>query len=160
MNQGLIAGFRNKLNEVISLETHEQSLYNLPVEHIYYLGEELAPLWQNFNLNHSNQLKELFSEDEIKKISTLLIRSIQILSNYKEALLYFHKVVHEKIREQELFLNFSLFEPGDLDAISNEFTSKKNIIVDAIELLSSEKTAASLCKNYNEINLGNKLLSL
>lgn len=160
MNQGHIAGFRNKINEIISLEIAEESLYTLSVEQIYQLAEELAPLWQNYNIHNETQLKELFSSEEIKHTGRIMMKSIQILNDYKEALLYFHKVVQEKIREEEAFLSFPLFDSGDLESIYNEFTSKKNNILESIELLSSEKTASSLCKNYNEISLGDKLLSL
>jgi hypothetical protein len=158
MENNKINVLENKINELTGKELHFQDklLNTLTVHHILIIAEEIALEWQSLiRSEHLDQNKK-----EIQQITSFFLQAFHLRNLFLEAKSRFVNITLGHIRSKEDDLGFSLLKDQELSEITEELTSTKQNIKDAIDLLSNERVADSLCLNYNEMNLHNKLIEL
>lgn len=148
----------NKINELIKKETNfnPAELYTLNVEQILVLAEELLPEWHGIIKTEEPDQKD----SEVQRITNFFMKAFELRNLYVEASSFFRNITLSHIKEKGDDLGFNLVEDNELSEIVNDLMNPKNNIQESIEVLHNPKVAASLCKNFNEIHLQEKITSI
>lgn len=134
------------------------NLINLEVKDIKLIKNEIAPNWISQIKN--DDMIEFKHTQEIQQISNLMIRFIQMGNEIEEAISIFKNKIKRQIFESNTKYSFSIITDEEFNDIANVFLDENQKFHGYIEILTNPRVPNLLCKEFSQVQLKNKLLTI
>lgn len=144
--------------DFIQLIENSNNLINLDVKDIKLIKNQIASNW--ISQMKSQEMDEFKNQENIQEMSNLMIKFIQMGNEIEEAVSIFKNKIKRQIFENNSKYSFLIITEEEFEEISTVFLDENQKFHGFIEILTSPIVPNLLCKEFNQAQLKNKLLTI